>query len=39
MTEWGQYEQVIELPTPGITEKMTVQHKGHELIITIPKAA
>jgi HSP20 family molecular chaperone IbpA len=39
VTEWGQYEQVIELPTPGKAEKMTVEHKGHELIITIPKVA
>jgi HSP20 family molecular chaperone IbpA len=39
VTEWGEYEQVIDLPTPGNAEKMVVRHKGHELIITIPKAA
>lgn len=39
VTEWGQYEQVIELPSPGKADQMKVQHKGHELIITIPKAA
>ncbi|HUA69217.1 MAG TPA: Hsp20/alpha crystallin family protein [Candidatus Saccharimonadales bacterium] len=39
VTEWGHYEQVIDLPTPGNAEKMTVQRKGDELIITIPKVA
>jgi len=38
-TEWGQYEQVVQLPTPGKADKMTVKYEGHELIITVPKAA
>lgn len=38
VTEWGQYEQVIQLPGPVKADQMKVQHQGHELIITIPKA-
>jgi len=38
VTEWGQYEQVIQLPSPGKTDQMNVKHEGHELIVTIPKA-
>ncbi|MGD0061099.1 MAG: Hsp20/alpha crystallin family protein [Verrucomicrobiia bacterium] len=37
--EWGQYEQVVQLPTPVKADKMKVKNQGHELIITIPKAA
>ena len=39
VTEWGQYEQMVQLPTPGEADRMTIKHQGHELIITIPKAA
>lgn len=37
VAEWGQYQQVIQLPTPVKGEQMKVKHEGHELIITIPK--
>ncbi|HTS20115.1 MAG TPA: Hsp20/alpha crystallin family protein [Verrucomicrobiae bacterium] len=37
--EWGQYEQVVQLPTPVKADQMNVKNQGHELIITIPKAA
>lgn len=37
VAEWGQYEQVIQLPTPANADQMKVKHEGHELIITIPK--
>jgi HSP20 family molecular chaperone IbpA len=39
MTELGQYDQMVQLPTPVKTELMKIQHEGHKLIITIPKAA
>ena len=38
MSEWGQYEQVIQLPGPVKTDQMKVKQEGHELIITIPKS-
>ena len=38
VAEWGQYEQVIQLPTPVKADQMKVKHEGHDLIITIPKA-
>lgn len=38
VAEWGQYEQVIQLPGPVKADQMKVKHEGHELIITIPKA-
>jgi HSP20 family molecular chaperone IbpA len=38
VAEWGQYEQVIQLPTPVNAAQMKVKHEGHDLIITIPKA-
>jgi len=38
MTEWGDYEQDVRLPTPGKADKMTVKRAGNELVITIPKA-
>lgn len=37
VAEWGQYEQVIQLPGPVKADQMKVKHEGHELIITIPK--
>ncbi|HEV2453819.1 MAG TPA: Hsp20 family protein [Verrucomicrobiae bacterium] len=37
-SEWGQYEQTVQLPTPVKQNQMTVKHEGHDLIITIPKA-
>lgn len=39
MVELGQYDQTIQLPTPVKADQMKIQHEGHELIITIPKAA
>ena len=38
VTEWGQYEQTIQLPMPVKTDQMKVDRKGHELIVTLPKA-
>jgi HSP20 family molecular chaperone IbpA len=38
VTEWGQYEQVIQLPARAKVDQMKIEHKGHELRITIPKA-
>jgi len=37
-TELGQYEQVITLPEPVRSADMKVDRKGHDVIITIPKA-
>lgn len=37
VTDWGQYEQVIDLPAPVRADQMKIEHKGHELIITLPK--
>jgi HSP20 family molecular chaperone IbpA len=39
MIELGQYDQTIQLPTPVKADQMKIQREGHELIITIPKAA
>ncbi len=37
-TEWGRYTQVVELAGNLRSEKMKVEQKDHELVITIPKA-
>jgi HSP20 family molecular chaperone IbpA len=37
VTDWGQYEQTVQLPTPVKSDQMKINRKGHELIITIPK--
>lgn len=37
VAEWGQYEQTVQLPTPGKADQMKIKRNGHELIITIPK--
>jgi len=39
LVELGQYDQTIQLPTPVKADQMKIQREGHELIITIPKAA
>ena len=39
ISEWGQYEQTVQLPTPVKENQMTVKHDGHDLVITIPKAS
>ena len=39
VSEWGQYEQTVQLPTPVNPNQMTVKHDGHDLIITIPKTS
>jgi len=39
VSEWGQYEQTVQLPTPVKQNQMTVKHEGHDLIVTIPKAS
>ena len=31
VTEWGQYEQTIQLPAPVKTDQMKIEHQGHEL--------
>ena len=38
MSEWGQYEEVVQLPGPVKANQMTVKHEGNELIIDVPKA-
>lgn len=37
VSEWGQYEQTVQLPTPVKADQMKIKRHGHELIITIPK--
>lgn len=37
--ELGQYDQTVQLPTAVKADQMKIQREGHELIITIPKAA
>ena len=37
-TEWGRYTQVVEVAGNLKSEKMKVQQKDHDLVITIPKA-
>jgi HSP20 family molecular chaperone IbpA len=39
MIELGQYDQMVQLPTPVKADQMKIQREGHELIITIPKSA
>jgi HSP20 family molecular chaperone IbpA len=39
MIELGQYDQMVQLPTPVKADQMKIQREGHELVITIPKAA
>ncbi|MGA2245765.1 MAG: Hsp20 family protein [Verrucomicrobiota bacterium] len=36
--EWGHYTQVVELAGKLNSAQMKVEHKDHELLITIPKA-
>ena len=36
--EWGHYTQVVELAGKLNSSGMKVEHKNHELFITIPKA-
>ena len=38
VTELGQYEQIITLPEAVRSPEMKIERKGHEVIITIPKA-
>lgn len=38
LTEWGQYEQMIQLPGPVKADQMKIERKDHELQITLPKA-
>ena len=39
VTELGQYDQTIQLPTPVKADQMKITRNGHDLIITIPKAS
>ena len=38
VNEWGQYEQVVQLPGPVKAGGMKIERKDHELLITLPKA-
>ena len=38
ISEWGQYEQSIQLPSPVKANEMKVTRHEHELLITLPKA-
>ena len=38
LTELGQYEQIITLPEAVRSPEMKIEHKDHEVIVTIPKA-
>jgi HSP20 family molecular chaperone IbpA len=38
VTEWGQYEQTIQLPAPVKADQLKIDRQGHELLITLPKA-
>jgi len=39
VTEWGLYQQTLELPSPVKVDQMKIDRKDHELVITLPKAA
>ena len=38
VTEWGRYTQTVDLAGNLKSDQMKVEHKDHELLITIPKA-
>ena len=38
VSEWGQYAQLITLPSPVKSEQMTIDQPKHELLVTLPKA-
>jgi len=38
VAELGEYEQVVTLPEPVRSQDMKIVRKGHEIVITIPKA-
>ena len=38
VTEWGEFAQVIQLPSPVKDEQMRIDRPNHELIVTLPKA-
>jgi HSP20 family molecular chaperone IbpA len=38
VTELGEYEQVVTLPEPVKSDQMKIDRKGHEIVVTIPKA-
>jgi HSP20 family molecular chaperone IbpA len=37
-TELGSYEQIVTLPEPVNSGAMKIDRKGHEVVVTIPKA-
>ena len=37
-SELGQYEQIVTLPEPVKSNEMKIDRRGHEVVITIPKA-
>jgi HSP20 family molecular chaperone IbpA len=38
VSEWGQYAQIIRLPSPVKSEQMSIDKPSHELRVTLPKA-
>ena len=38
MHEWGDYEQLVTLPGPANTNKMQVDRKEHEIVVSLPKS-
>ena len=38
ITQLGEYEQVVTLPEPVRSQDMKIDRKGHEIVVTIPKA-
>ena len=38
VTQWGQYAQIIQLPSPVKSEAMKIDQANHEMIVTLPKA-
>ena len=38
ITQLGEYEQVVTLPEPVRSQDMKVSRKGHDIVVTIPKA-
>jgi len=39
LSEWGRYDQLVQLPGNVQADKMKVIRKDHELIITLPKTS
>jgi HSP20 family molecular chaperone IbpA len=37
VSEWGQYSQIIHLPSPVKSERMAIDQPNHGLVVTLPK--